>query len=448
MVVDYPNRELLTDFYELSMLRAYWAEGLTSTAVFDLYVRSLPAQRNYLIAAGLEDVLSYLEQLEFGPGSLEALAAIGFPADFLDELASFRFTGDVDAIAEGTPVFAGEPIIRIEAPLPEAQLIETYLLNQVHLQTTVASKCARIVDAAEGRSVVDFGARRAHGVDAANKAARAGYLVGFTGTSNVLASQRYGIPPAGTMAHSYVQAMGDELSAFRSFAATSPETVLLVDTYDTIQGIRNVIALAAELGDDFQVRAVRIDSGDLAALAREARTLLDEAGLSQVSVIGSGGLDERQIACLVAAEAAIDAFGVGTDSATSADAPTLEAVYKLASYDGDDRVKLSADKATYPGRKQVWRVYEGDAAHHDVIGLADELVDGHPLLLPVMREGRRTAPSPPLENLRTTSGELRERLPKSLRSLEPAAAPYPVHITPALELARSEAAERAVGFSS
>jgi nicotinate phosphoribosyltransferase len=448
MVSDKPNHELFTDLYELNMLRAYFARGMSGTAVFDLYVRSLPPQRNYLIAAGLEDVLSYLETLQFSSESLAQLAALGFPPEFLEQLDGFGFTGAVDAVAEGTPIFEGEPLLRIEAPLPQAQLIETYLLNQVHLQTTLASKAARVVDAAEGRSVVDFGARRAHGTDAANKAARAGYLAGFTGTSNVLAAQRYGIPPAGTMAHSYIQAVGDELSAFRSFAAASPETVLLVDTYDTLRGVQNVIALAAELGDDFRVRGIRLDSGDLAALATEARELLDRAGLTEVSVIASGGLDEHDIAALLVEGAPIDAFGVGTDTVTSADAPTLDAVYKLASYEDDGRVKLSPDKATLPHRKQVWRVYEGETAHHDLIGLADEVVDGLPLLLPAMRGGRRTAPSPPLENLRATSAELRGRLPAALRSLEAAATPYPVHTTPALEAARSEAVERAAGFSS
>ena len=452
MATDYPTPELLTDLYELNMLHAYWAHGMTGTAVFDLYIRSLPDQRNYLIAAGLEEALDYLETLSFSPASLQALEALAppgdFPPEFIESLANFRFTGHVDAVAEGTPVFDGEPILRVEAPLPEAQFVETYLLNQIHLQTTLASKAARVVDAAKGRSVVDFGARRAHGVDAANKAARAGYLAGFTGTSNILASHRYGIPPAGTMAHSYIQAIGDELTAFRSFAATSPETVLLVDTYDTLQGIQNVITLAAELGDNFRARGIRIDSGDLLAHSTQARAMLDRAGLDHVSVIASGGLDEHQIANLVAAAAPIDAFGVGTDTVTSSDAPTLDAVYKLASYQGDGRIKLSDEKATLPDRKQVWHIYEGNTAHHDLIGLADETVDGHPLLMPAMRAGRRTSPSPPLDNLRTTSAELRQRLPAAIRSLQPTTSPYPAHLTPALEAARADAARHASAYST
>ncbi len=448
MVSGDANHELFTDLYELNMLRAYTAQGMSGTAVFDLYVRSLPPERNYLLAGGIDDALSYLEELRFSSDSLEQLAGLGFPARFLEQLADFEFTGDVDAVTEGTPVFQGEPILRVEAPLPEAQLVETYLINQVHMQTALASKAARVVDAAEGRSVVDFGARRAHGTDAANKAARAGYLAGFTGTSNVLAAQRYGIPAAGTMAHSYVQAVGDELTAFRSFAAEAPDTVLLVDTYDTLQGVRNVIALAEELGDDFAVRGIRLDSGDLATLARESRALLDGAGLSEVIVIGSGGLDEHDIEALITAGAPIDAFGVGTDTVTSADAPTLDAVYKLASYEDDGRVKLSSDKATLPHRKQVWRVYDGETADHDVIGLTDESVEGEPLLSPVMRGGRRVAASPSLDELRAESAELRGRLPAELRALSKATSGYPVLLTPALEAARDEAAERASGYST
>jgi nicotinate phosphoribosyltransferase len=447
MYTDYPIPELFTDLYELNMLHAYLAHDMSEIAVFDLYVRSMPPERNYLVAAGLEDVLDYLQNLAFSDTSLEILASLGFPTDFLDSLTTFRFTGDVDAVAEGTPVFEGESILRIEAPLPQAQFIETYLINQTHLQTALASKSARVVEAAQGRSIFDFGARRAHGIDAANKAARATYLVGFAGTSNVLAAHRYGIPAAGTMAHSYIQATGDELTAFRNFAAVSPESVLLVDTYDTLQGVQNVITLAAELGDEFQISGIRLDSGDLVKLASEARTLLDRAGLTEVSIIASGGLDEHDIVRLIDASAPIDAFGVGTDIVTSADAPTLDAVYKLASYRGDDRIKLSPHKSTLPGRKQIWRIYEGPIAHHDVIGLADEVVVGLPLLMPAMRAGHRVSPSPLLEDLRTTSAELRQRLPAALRSLTPTTSRYPVTRTPALESALADATQRAANSS-
>ena len=279
------------------MLQAYAEHGLTARATFELYARSLPANRSYLLACGLEDALAYLEGLRFGDEALAALERGGrFPSHFLDWLGGLRFTGDVYAMPEGTPAFAGEPLLTVEAPLPEAQLAETYLLNQLHLQTLIASKGARIVEAADGRPVVDFGTRRAHGTDAALKAARALYLAGMAATSNVLAADRYGIPATGTMAHSYVQAHDDEAEAFRSFVATHPDTVLLVDTYDTAEGVRRVARLAAELGDAFRVRAVRLDSEPLPELAREARAILDAAGLAQVEIVASGGLDETRIA--------------------------------------------------------------------------------------------------------------------------------------------------------
>ena len=313
-----------------------------------------------------------------------------FPASFLDWLAGLRFTGDVYAMPEGTPVFAGEPLLTVEAPLPEAQLAETYLLNQLHLQTLIASKGARIVEAAAGRPVVDFGTRRAHGTDAALKAARALYIAGMAATSNVLAADRYGIPPTGTMAHSYVQAHDDEDEAFRSFVATHPETVLLVDTYDTAEGVRRVARLASELGEAFRVRAVRLDSEPLAELAFEARAILDAAGLQRVEIVASGGAGRvADRGARRGWRAPIDAFGVGTRAVSSADAPTFDAVYKLAAYDGRGRIKLSAEKETLPGRKQVFRRRDAAGlASGDVIARADERLEGEPLLEQVMR-GRR-----------------------------------------------------------
>ena len=300
--LDEPGRALFTDLYQLTMLQAYAEHGLTAPATFELFARSLPANRSYLLACGLDDALTYLEGLRFGDEALAALERSGrFPSSFLDWLGALRFTGDVYAMPEGTPAFGGEPLLTVEAPLPEAQLAETYLLNQLHLQTLIASKGARIIEAARGRPVVDFGTRRAHGTDAALKAARALYLAGMAATSNVLAADRYGIPATGTMAHSYVQAHDDESEAFRSFVATHPDTVLLVDTYDTAEGVRRVARLAAELGDAFRVRAVRLDSEPLAELAREARAILDAAGLERVEIVASGGLDETRIAELVAA---------------------------------------------------------------------------------------------------------------------------------------------------
>ena len=429
---------LFTDRYELTMLQSYVDEGLFAPATFELFARTLPEQRNYLLACGLEDALRYLETLAFGSDALAALERLGFPARFLDWLAELRFTGDVYALPEGTPAFAGEPLLVVEAPLPEAQIAETYLLNQVHFQTAIASKGARVAAAAAGRPVADFGSRRAHGTDAALKAARALYVAGVASTSNVLAGERYGIPVTGTMAHSYVQAHGDELAAFRAFVASHPETVLLVDTYDTIEGVRAVIALAEELGEAFRVRAVRLDSEPLAELAIEARRLLDAADLERVQIFASGGLDELSIARLVEAGAPIDAFGVGTRAVTSADAPTFDAVYKLAAYDGAGRLKLSSEKATLPGRKQVFRRRDeaGSASGEssgDVIARADEVLAGEPLLEQVMRRGERLpAGERTLEQARERAAAEIARLPERLWGLAPATPPYPVEVSAAL----------------
>ena len=350
---------LFADRYEFAMLRAYREHGLDRTAVFDLTIRSLPAQRAYLIAGGIEDVLDYLEELRFSSDQIRGLATLEVLSDDdLDWLSRLRFEGDVYAVPEGTPIFADEPLLRVEASLPVAQLVETYVINQIHLQTMLASKAARVVEAAAGRSVIDFGARRAHGMDAAMKAARTLYLAGFEATSNVLAGITYGIPTAGTMAHSYVQAHDDERAAFRHFAATHAGTTLLVDTYDTTEGVQHVIRLAEELGTAFSVGAIRLDSGDLGAHARTARGLLDAAGLHSVHIVASGGLDEYRVAELVGAGAPIDAFGVGTAVHTSDDAPSLEAVYKLAAYDGVARSKRSEDKSTLGGRNaEIFRIH-------------------------------------------------------------------------------------------
>ncbi|MFP2962799.1 nicotinate phosphoribosyltransferase [Myxococcus sp. 1LA] len=326
---------LLTDLYQLTMTEAYLEEGMWDEAVFSLFARRLPPRRNYLLAAGLEDALRYLEHLRFGAEALDWLAAQGrFSDRLLGWLERFRFSGDVDAVAEGTPVFPEEPLLEVRAPLPEAQLVETYLLNQVHFQTTVASKAVRVVTAAAGRHVMEFGLRRHHGTDAGLKAARATYLAGVDSTSNVLAGKRYGIPLAGTMAHSYVQAHDDELEAFRAFTRVHPNATLLVDTYDTLRGVQHVIRLARELGEDFQVTSIRLDSGDLLALSKAAREMLDEAGLEQVRVYASGGLDEDAVARLVARGAPIDSFGVGTAMGVSSDAPALDMAYKLVAYAG------------------------------------------------------------------------------------------------------------------
>jgi nicotinate phosphoribosyltransferase len=431
---------LFTDLYELTMLQAYFEEDMRDTAVFSLFVRRLPAHRNYLLACGLDDVLAFFETLRFDAAALAYLDSLGhFSTRFLKHLEQFRFTGDVYAVPEGTPVFPAEPILEVIAPIAEAQLVETLVMNQVHLQTVLASKAARVVEAAAGRQVVDFGARRMHGMDAGLKAARAFHIAGVTGTSNLAAGQAYGIPVAGTMAHSYIQAHDDEYDAFRSFARLYPDTVLLVDTYDSLAGVEKVVALARALGRDFHVAAVRLDSGDLVALAVGARRILDDAGLRPVGIFASGDLNEDVISRLLADGAPINGFGVGTHMAVSSDAPALDIVYKLVEYGGRGRVKLSPGKALLPGRKQIFRVEGDGAAGHDVLTRDDETAGGRPLLHPVMKGGvRLPAGRVTLDEARACARREREALPPRIRALAPAVPPYQVNISAALQKANNE----------
>jgi len=426
---------LFTDLYELTMMQSYYAQDMHDRAAFSLFVRELPEQRNYLLAAGLEDALAYLENLRFDEADIAYLRDLGkFTPAFLDWLKDFRFTGDVYAVPEGTPVFENEPLLEIEAPVAQAQLVETAVMNIVHVQTLLASKAARVVEAAQGRAVVDFGARRIHGRDAAMKAARAYHIAGVNATSNVEAGREYGIEVSGTMAHSYIEAFANEAEAFAAFTRSYPETVLLVDTYDTIQGVQNVIDLAGKLGEDFKVRAIRLDSGDRLDLSRKARAMLDEAGLQDVGVFASGGLDEYKIAELLAAGAPIEGFGVGTAMGVSEDAPSLEIAYKLTAYAGEGRLKLSPGKASFPGLKQVFRHESPDGhALRDTLGLRREELEGRPLSECVMREGKRIKPAPSLDVVRTYAAEQIAALPPEIRVLEPAEPPYPVKISTALE---------------
>jgi nicotinate phosphoribosyltransferase len=441
--MDCKHPALFTDLYELKMLESYLREGMAGEAIFTVFIRRLPPQRNFFVACGLDTVLEYLENVRVTEADLAYLDSLGyFSQALLDSLRGFRFTGEVRAVPEGTPLFANEPILEIRAPIAQAQLVETYVTNQIHLQTLLASKASRVVLAAQGRPVVDFGARRMHGIDAALKAARAFYIAGVVGTSNVLAGQQYGLPVAGTMAHSYVQAHDDELEAFRAFARAYPDTTLLVDTYDTLTGVRRVIELARELGDAFKVAAIRLDSGDLVELARASRKLLDEAGLRHVKIFASGGLDEYSVAKLVR-EAPIDAFGVGTSMGVSADKPDLDIVYKLAEYDGRGRLKLAADKPVLPGAKQLYRIDENGVAVRDVIARAGERLDGRPVLESVMRDGKRIeATRRTLEQMRDYPRAEIERLPAALRTLEPPQQPYPVEVSAALEQYQRELTER------
>jgi len=428
------NTALLTDLYQLTMLQAYWRQGLEDRAAFSLFFRRLPEARNFLIACGLDDVLRYLEELRFTGEPLDYLRGLGlFHEAFLAWLADLRFTGDVYAVPEGMPVFPHEPMLEVEAPIGEAQLIESFLLNQLHLQTVLASKAVRVVAAARGRKVVDFAMRRMHGTDAALKGARAFYIAGVDATSNVLAGKIYGIPVSGTMAHSYVQAHEDELESFRAFAGLYPETILLVDTYDSLEGVRKVVQLARELGGDFSVRGIRLDSGDLGTLARQARGILDAAGLESVEIFASGLLDEYGIARLIEQDAPITGFGVGTRMGVSDDAPTADLAYKLTEYAGVGRRKLSPGKATLPGRKQVFRIESAGVAERDVLAAWGESLPGHPLLRPVMKNGKRVASAEQtLEETRARAAEEVAKLPQRLRALEVTDNPYRVELSEAL----------------
>jgi nicotinate phosphoribosyltransferase len=426
---------LFTDLYELTMLQAYLAEGMTDTAVFTLFVRRLPKHRNFLLACGLESVLAYLEQLRFTDDDLAYLRSLKtFSDDFLKWLRRFEFTGDVDAVPEGTPVFASEPILEIVAPIAQAQFVETLVMNQIHVQTVLASKGARVATAARGKTVVDFGARRTHGIDAALLAARAFYIAGIDATSNVLAGKWFGIPVAGTMAHSYVQAHADEREAFRAFAETFPGTIILVDTYDTLDGVRRVIELVKQAPEEIKISGVRLDSGDLGALARETRRMLDAAGLQQIGIFASSGLDEHEIAALLDAGTPIDGFGVGTGMGVSDDAPALDIAYKLSEYGGEGRTKLSRNKPILPGRKQVIRQEQNGKAVADVIARAGEPFQGRALLRSVMRGGRRTSEAADdFQSIRRRAADELAKLPERVTSLEPADPPYPVSTSAALE---------------
>lgn len=430
------NSALLTDLYELHMMQSYHALGMQGTAVFDFIVRRLPEGRNFLVAAGVEEVLDYLEGLRFDAGEIAWLRDSGrFTPRFLAWLAGLRFTGQVDAMPEGTICFAGEPLLRVTAPIGQAQLAESRIINLMQFSTMAASKAVRCVLAAGGRTVVDFGMRRAHGAEAALLAARASYLAGFAATATVLAGRRYGIPVAGTMAHSYIQAHASEEAAFADFArGFGGGCTLLVDTYDVPRALERVAALAQRLRADGggRIDAVRIDSGDLAAQARLARALLDRAGCPEIRIAVSGDLDEYCIAALLEAGAPVDLFGVGTRMSTCADAPFLDCAYKLAEYEGLGRRKRSAGKQSYPGRKQVFRSFGTDGLlGHDTVALDGEAVDGRPLLRTFMRNGRRSAPRPALSAAREALRAGLAGLAPPLLGLAPAAPP-PVLASPGL----------------
>ena len=432
---------LLTDLYQINMIQAYLDHGETKTAVFEFFVRSLPARRGFLVAAGLEQALEFLEGLRFSAAEIDWLKSTGrFRQNLLDYLAEFRFTGDVHAMPEGTVFFANEPILRVTASLPQAQFVESRLINLLHFQTLIAAKAARVVLTAPNKLLVDFGFRRAHGAEAGVMAARASYIVGFAGTATVLAGEEFGIPLYGTMAHSFIEAFDDEMAAFAAFAQSRPDNlVFLLDTYDTEAAARKVVALAPRLkAKGVTVRGIRLDSGDLVALSRSVRAILDAGGLRDVTIFASGGLDEDSIAAFVKVNAPIDGLGVGTSLTTSADAPTLDCVYKLQEYAGLPRRKRSAKKATWPGRKQVWRRYDADGCMiGDLLGVEGEVKEGEALIQRVMQNGKRLRPAPSLDEIRQRAKRELQRLPAPLRALDPAMT-YPVTVADELKALAAE----------
>ena len=426
---------LLTDIYQLTMLQAYIARGMHCEAVFEFFVRRLPAQRNFLLAAGLEQLLDFLETVQFSEDELSWLRANGHAdEELLQYLRDFHFSGDVYAVPEGTVVFANEPIVRVVAPLPQAQLVESRLVNLMNFQTIIASKAARSVLAAPERLLVDFGMRRAHGAEAALLAARAAYIAGFQGTATLLAGRLFEIPLYGTMAHSFVQAHDSEEAAFEAFARSQAgNVVLLIDTYDTVRGAQKVVELIPRLSESgISVRAVRLDSGDLTALSKEVRAVLDAGGASQVRIFASGNLNEYELERMLRAGAPIDGFGIGTDLDVSTDAPNLDCAYKLEEYDGRPRRKRSTGKATWPGRKQTFRKFRSDGKFsNDTVGLETESLAGTPLMVAAMRYGRRLQTSESLVTIRERTQQSLASLPASSRSLSERGE-YPVIISPAV----------------
>jgi len=430
------NMSLFTDYYELTMCASYFDNKNFQPATFDLFIRRLPENRSYFLFAGLEQVLQYLQTIKFTEEHLAYLKKQGFNNDFLSYLRNFKFTGDVWALPEGTIAFPNEPLIRVTAPIIEAQLIETFLLNTINLQTMIATKASRVIHAAKGKSVIEFGLRREPGIDAGMKVARSTYIAGCQGTSNVLAGMVYGIPVFGTMAHSFIMSYPKEIDAFRDFAKTFPDKLtLLIDTYDDLAGAEKAAIVAKELETrGYKLGGVRLDSGDILENSKKIRKILDEQGLDYVKIFASGDLDEFKVAQLLEGEAKIDAFGVGTKMGTSADRPYLDIIYKLCetkTTNGEFSpiMKLSKDKITLPGRKQVYRFTDHDGAFKkDVIALADEHVGGEPLLVKVIEKGILTYKLPSLAQIRETAAENLAKLPNKYKALTNASV-YPVELS-------------------
>ncbi|NWG11273.1 nicotinate phosphoribosyltransferase [Candidatus Bathyarchaeota archaeon] len=436
---------MLTDLYELTMCASYFDHRRKEPATFDLFIRRMPPNRAYFVFAGLEQALMFLEKIKFTKEHINYLRKHGFKENFLDYLVKFKFTGEVWAVPEGTIVFPNEPLMRVTAPIIEAQIAESFLLNTVNVQTTIASKASRVVNVAKGKSIVEFGLRRTHGTDAGMKAARCSYIAGCTGTSNVLAGIKYGIPVFGTMAHSFILFFSREIESFRAFAKSFPKTsTFLIDTFDDIKGAKKAAVVAKELEKKgFRLNSVRLDSGDLVEISKKVRTLLDEKGLSYVKIFASGDLDEYRVEELLQKGARIDAFGVGTRMSTSADRPYVDVIYKLSEkMDKNGRfvpaMKLSEGKITFPGRKQVFRAVDGSGKFvKDIVGLHNEKVEGEPLLVRVMEKGEIVYELPTLEKIRETALENLSKLPDEYKRLENAPS-YPVEHSPRLKKMVSE----------
>ncbi|HOX54115.1 MAG: nicotinate phosphoribosyltransferase [Candidatus Omnitrophica bacterium] len=436
------NLSMLLDLYEISMSASYFQFKNNAKAVFDLFIRRMPANRSFFMAAGLEDILDYLSNFSFDPASIESLRNMGiFQESFLGYLSKLRFSGDVWALREGEIFFPNEPVIRVIAPIIEAQLVESYLLNTVNLNTTIATKASRVTMAAKDRGVYDFSLRRTHGVDASLKAARASYIAGCKGTSNVLAGMKYKIPVAGTMAHSFVMSFDNELDSFRAFVSTFPKhSILLVDTYDNFSGVKNAIVVAKEMEKaGCKLNGIRLDSGDLAKLSKKVRIMLDKAGLSYVKIFASGNLDEYKIAKLLKKRAPIDNFGVGTNMGVSEDAPYCDVIYKIsevtdASGEFLPTMKLSIGKSTYPGRKQIYRILDNKGMFaRDILALESESIKGMPLLAKVMESGKSIYMAPLLDEVRRVAQDNLLRLPDKYKRLNKSYR-YPVAISQGLKI--------------
>ncbi len=434
------NMSLFTDFYELTMCASYFDNKNFEPATFDLFIRRLPENRSYFLFAGLEEALQYLQNIKFTDEHLGYLQKQGFRHDFIEYLHGFKFTGDVWAIPEGALAFPNEPLMRITAPIIEAQLVETFLLNTINLQTMIATKASRVIQAARGKSVIEFGLRREQGIDAGIKVARSSYIAGCQGTSNVLAGMAYGIPLFGTMAHSFIMSYPKEIDAFRAFAKTFPnKSTLLIDTYDDLAGAEKAVVVAKELeANGFKLGGVRLDSGDLAETSQKVRKILDRNGLDYIKIFVSGDLDEYRITQLLEDGAKIDAFGVGTKMGTSADRPYLDVIYKLCETTASDGsfspiMKLSKDKITLPGRKQVYRFKGADGKFKgDTVALADEKFEGDPLLVMVMENGKLNYELPSLDEIRNNASENLSKLPDEFKALTNAPA-YTVELSQKLQ---------------